>query len=96
MASTRPERRAPSERHCTTPSSAATARLVLSRSNPHGATITACGSAAAIASHSRRCEFAPGCAKIGAPPASSTSSGIQCPALIGGSVHSSTSVLLSS
>ncbi|HXB83899.1 MAG TPA: hypothetical protein VNU22_11180 [Candidatus Acidoferrum sp.] len=52
----------------------------------------ASGPACAIAPHARRCEFAPGLAKMGAPPASSTSSGIQWPALIGGSVHSRTSV----
>ncbi|MFY9884240.1 MAG: hypothetical protein WBW89_15770 [Candidatus Cybelea sp.] len=52
----------------------------------------ASGSAAAISSQPSRCEFDPGCAKMGVPPASSISPGIQWPALIGGSVHSSTSV----
>ncbi len=56
-ASTRPERFARNERHCGTTWSSAIAALVFGKSKPHGATITASGSEAAIASHSKRFEF---------------------------------------
>ena len=62
---------------------------VRSRSKPQGATITASGSACAIALPLQPPRVrAAGWPRPASPPASSTSSGIQCPALIGGSVHS--------
>ena len=62
-----------------------------SRSNPHGMKIVMSTSAPAISSQVRRRDRAPATARTGTPPAASTWSGTQCPALNGGSCHSRTS-----
>ena len=67
IANTRPSLRARSERHCGMRSSAATSSFVRSSSKPHGETITASGSAAAIASHAKRRDFLTNQAMVDTP-----------------------------
>ena len=62
-----------------------------SRSNPHGMKTVMSTSAARISSQVSRRDRAPATARTGTPPAASTWSGTQCPALNGGSCHSRTS-----
>src|ERR1700677_3456049 len=60
------------------------------RWNPHGATTTRSGPAAAISAQLVGTDAWPGRAATASPPAATTRSGTQCPALNGGSTHSTT------
>lgn len=70
-------------------SASSTAR---SRAKPQGLIMIASGSAASRSSHSNRSEGPRGAPITGAPPASSTCSIVQCPAVMNGSAHSITAM----
>ena len=91
----RRRRRSPTPRHWAgAPRSAttsSTSRAAPSSRKPHGDTITTSARASPIVDHSTPSELAPGRPSTQRPPAASTMSGTQWPAVKAGSVHSSTS-----